>query len=153
MDREALLKQYASGYDDLVDALAGADVAELDRAPAPDAWTVRQIVHHVADGEANGYVRLRRLLAEDSPTLPNYDERQWAAALRYDRPIEHSLAFTKSARDASFGLLQVLSEHDWQRSGTHTERGTYTMSDWLVDYAEHPHIHADQIRRARQGRV
>ncbi len=153
MDRERPLKHHASGYDDLVDALAGANSAELDRAPATDAWTARQIVHHVADGEANGYVRLRRLLAEDCPLLPNYDERQWATALHYDGPIEPSLAFKKSARDVSLGLLQVLSEHDWQRHGTHTERGTYTMSDWLVDYAEHPHIHADQIRRARQGRV
>ena len=153
MDRELLLKHDATGFDDLVDALAGADSAELDRAPARDGWPVRQIVHHVADGDGNGYVRLRRLLAEDNPTLPDYDEREWATALRYDGPIEPSLAFMKSARVASFGLLQVLSEDDWQRHGTHTERGTYTMSDWLVDYAEHPHIHADQIRRARQGRV
>ena len=62
LDRTALIDRYAAGPADVVDALAGITAEELDRAPAPDAWTAREIVHHLADSETNSYVRLRRML-------------------------------------------------------------------------------------------
>ena len=72
--RNALIAQYEAGYDEVVAALVGVTAEEIDRRPADDAWTAREVAHHLADSETNSYLRLRKLLAEDSPTIVGYDE-------------------------------------------------------------------------------
>ena len=150
MDRAGLLERYASGADDVVDALAGVTDEELDRRP-PTGWTTRMIVHHLADSESMAYIRLRRLIAEDEPVIHGYDEPEWARRLHYDRPIDASVAVLRAVRAASHGLLQALTDAEWARTGTHSESGAYSVDRWLGIYAEHSHDHADQIRRARRG--
>ena len=61
--RRTLIDQYRAGYAAVVDALAGADDAALDRRPGPGAWSAREIVHHLADSEMTSAIRLRRLIA------------------------------------------------------------------------------------------
>ena len=151
MDRLALLGRFRTGFDDVVDALAGITPDELDRRPAGSDWTAREIAHHLADSEATAYVRLRRLLAEDDPVLQGYDESEYARRLHYDRPIEPSLAVLRAVRTASIQLLEALTPDEWERAGTHTDSGAYSVEDWLRIYAGHAHDHADQIRRARRG--
>jgi hypothetical protein len=150
MDRAGLLERYASGADDVVEALDGVTDDELDRRP-PTGWTTRMIVHHLADSESMAYIRLRRLIAEDEPIIHGYDEPEWARRLHYDRPIEASVAVLRAVRAASLGLLQALTDAEWERTGTHSESGPYSVDRWLGIYAEHSHEHADQIRRARRG--
>jgi hypothetical protein len=150
-DRSTRLDRYATGADDVVDALAGITADELDRRPPSGAWTAREIVHHLADSESMAYIRLRRLIAEDEPVIHGYDEPEWARRLHYDRPIEPSLAVLRAVRAASHQLLTSLTAAEWDRTGTHSESGRYTVDGWLAIYAEHSHEHADQIRRARRG--
>jgi hypothetical protein len=150
MERTALLDRFRTGFDDVVDALAGITPDELDRAPS-DGWTARQVAHHLADSEATAYVRLRRLIAEDNPTIIGYDEEEFARRLHYDRPIEPSLAVLAGVRAASLQLLESLTDEEWQRTGTHSESGSYSVDDWLRTYAGHAHDHADQIRSSRRG--
>ena len=148
MDRDQLLARFRTGYTDVEEAVAGLTDTALDR-PAPDGgWTARQIVHHLADSEATAYVRLRKLIAEDEPVLQGYDEPEFARRLHYDRPIESSLAVLKGVRAASLELLEALTPAEWERGGTHTESGAYSVGDWLRIYAGHSHDHADQIRAA-----
>lgn len=147
--RNNLIARYRSGYDEVVDALAGITPAELDRADA-EGWTARQVVHHLADSEWTSALRLRKLLAEPVPVLWAYPEELWARSLFYDRrPIEPSLAALKAARETTVGILEYLSEADWAREGWHTESGRYTVERWLEIYAAHAYEHATQIRRAR----
>ena len=122
MDRTALLDRFRTGFDDVVEALAGITPDELDRRP-PDGWTAREIAHHLADSEATAYVRLRRLIAEDDPTIIGYDEEEFARRLHYDRPIEPSLAVLAAVRAASLQLLESLTDEEWQRTGTHSDSG------------------------------
>jgi hypothetical protein len=150
VDRSARLERYAGGSAAVTDALAGADEAELDRH-GPTGWSSRMIVHHLADSESMAAIRLRRLVAEDDPVIQGYDEPTWAERLHYDRPIEASLAVVGAVRAASHQLLQAMTEAEWQRTGTHSESGAYSVEQWLSIYAEHCHEHADQIRRARRG--
>ena len=151
-ERTTLIDRYRTGTADVEDALAGISDDELDRTPAdPDEWTARQVAHHLADSEAMAYIRLRRLIAEDNPTITGYDEEEFARRLHYDRPIEPSLAVLAGVRAASLQLLESLTDAEWQRTGTHSESGTYSVDDWLRIYAGHSHDHADQIRRARRG--
>ena len=150
-ERAALLARYATGFDEVADAVAGATEADLDRH-GPTGWTARQVVHHLADSETMAATRVRRLVGDDDPvTIQGYDEPVWAERLHYDRPIEPSLALVGAVRAASHQLLTSLTPGEWDRVGTHSESGPYSVDRWLEIYADHCHEHADQIRRARRG--
>jgi hypothetical protein len=144
-----LIAQYQAGYSEVVKALEGATEAELDARPAPGKWSSREIVHHLADSEMTSAIRLRRLIAEDSPVIQGYDEAEYARRLHYDRPIEASLAAFGAARACTVPFLERLTAAEWDRTGTHSESGAYSVDKWLQIYAVHAHNHADQIRRAR----
>ena len=133
----------------VLDALADISDTALDR-PVPDGgWTAREIAHHLAESETNGFARLRRLIAEDGPLIVPYDQDEYARHNHYDRPIGASLAVLDAVRASSMELLEALTPAEWERSGQHTDSGRYSVDDWLGVYARHPHEHAGQIRRAR----
>ena len=94
-------------------------------------------------------IRLRRLLAEDTPQISGYDQEAFARTLHYDRPIAASLEAFRWARVSTAELLERMTEADWARAGTHNEIGRYPVTRWLEIYAEHATKHAAQIRRAR----
>ena len=147
--RKKLIDEYKDGYRQVADAVAGATEQELDAHPAPGKWSTREIVHHLADSEMTSAMRLRRLIAEDGPRIDGYDEAEYARRLHYDRPIQPSLDAFKAARVSTADILERLTETEWQRRGTHSESGAYSVERWLEIYAAHAHNHADQIRRAR----
>ena len=147
--RKTLVARYKEGYGAVADALSGATDAELDARPAPNKWTAREIVHHLADSEMQSAFRLRQMLASDRPTIAAYDEKEFAKKLHYDRPIAASLSAFKAARESTAELLDRLAESDWSRLGNHPEHDTYGVEKWMHVYAAHAHDHADQIRRAR----
>ncbi len=147
--RRTLVEQYRQGYEAVVKALEGITEAELDRRPAPGKWTAREIVHHLADSEMTSAIRLRRLIAEDNPVIVGYDQEEFARRLRYDRPIAASLGALKAARETTCEIIDRLTDAEWQRAGTHSESGAYSVYAWLEIYGVHAHNHADQIRRAR----
>ncbi|MEX1206980.1 MAG: DinB family protein [Acidimicrobiia bacterium] len=149
MNRSELMERYRSGYQAVVDALDGITPDELDRQDDSGEWSPRIVVHHLADSEATALVRLRRLIAEDSPVIRGYDEAEFARRLHYDRPIEPSLAVVAAVRASSLQLLEHLTPEEWERVGTHSESGSYSVDDWLRIYASHAHDHANQIREAR----
>ena len=151
-ERRSLIDQYRDGVAEVHRALDRATTEELDRRPAPKEWTAREVAHHLADSETMSTIRLRRLLAEDAPLIHAYDENQFAERLHYDRPIDQSLAVFTAVRAANVELLMTLTEPQWQRAGTHSDDGPYSVETWLQIYAAHGHDHADQIRRAREGR-
>jgi hypothetical protein len=148
-DRRALLERYRAGAAEAEAALAGATEADLDRRPADGGWTPRQVAHHLADSEAMAYTRLRRLVADETPVIQGYDEPRWAERLHYERPIEEAMAVVRAVRSASLSLLESLRPDEWERTGTHSESGSYSVDDWLGIYASHCHDHARQIREAR----
>jgi hypothetical protein len=98
-------------------------------------------------------IRLRRLLAEDEPLIDAYDETEFARRLHYERAVDASLAVFGAVRVANLDLLERLTDEEWVRAGTHSEDGPYSVERWLQIYADHAHDHADQIRRAREGRL
>ena len=147
--RRQLIERYRAGYEEVRLALEGCTADDLDRRPAPGAWTAREIVHHLGDSEMTSAIRLRRLIAEDGPAIQGYDQDEFARRLFYDRPIEASLAAFRAARESTAEILERLTPEQWERQGTHSESGAYSVTGWLQIYAVHAHKHADQIRRAR----
>ncbi len=83
-----------------MDAFRGVSEAELDRS-ASGEWTPRQIAHHLADSEMTSAMRLRRLIAEESPVIHGYDEVEFAIKLTFDRPITPSLEAMRYARGST----------------------------------------------------
>ena len=128
--------------------------SDLD-TKAPGEWSARQIVHHMADSEAQAYSRLRRLLAEpEGSVIQGYDEGAWATSknLGYeDLDITNSFAITIAVRNASADLIHRMSESDLEKFGMHTERGKFTVNDWLKAYSNHPFDHGAQLERAIKG--
>lgn len=147
-ERASLIALYKEGHRAVLDALRGVSEAELDRS-ASGEWTPRQIAHHLADSEMMSAMRLRRLIAEESPVIHGYDEVEFAIKLTSDRPIAPSLEAMRYARESTAQILDRMSEADWRRTGTHTESGPYSVEKWLTIYAAHGHDHAAQIKRSR----
>jgi hypothetical protein len=148
-EREALIAQYEDGERAVRAALADITAAELEAREGPGEWSPREIVHHLADSEMTSAIRLRLLIAQDGPTILGYDQEEFVRRLFPDRPLEPSLAAFAAARASTAPILRRLDEEQWQRAGTHSESGVYTVEDWLRIYGVHAHDHADQIRRAR----
>jgi hypothetical protein len=147
--RGLLIERYRSGPGVIAAAVAGLDDAALDTRPADGGWTPREVVHHTADSEMTSAIRLRRLIAEDDPLIVGYDGDEFARRLHYaDRPIEPALAAIESARSTTAQILERLTDDEWQRTGTHSESGSYGVERWLEIYADHCHDHADQIQQA-----
>ena len=151
-ERDALIKQYAAGYEEVTDALNNFPAESLGAHPIPGKWSAREIVHHLGDSETTSAVRIRRLLCEEEPLIHGYDQDEFAKRLRYnDRDMGPALEAFRSARATTSQLLPMMTEEDWQRAGTHTENGRYSAEDWLRIYADHAHNHAAQIRRLRDA--
>lgn len=150
-ERAALIETYRAGHAEVLAALDGITDPELDARPYDGEWTVREIVHHLADSEMTGAIRLRLLVATENPQIVGYDQEAFANRLYYDRPIAPSLEAFRAARATTAAILDRLTEAEWLREGTHSEVGRYTLTRWLELYAAHAHAHANQIRVARDA--
>jgi hypothetical protein len=149
-ERIRLIELYAAGYGEVLSALDAITTGELEAREEPGGWCPREIVHHLGDSEMDAAGRIRMLVAEPRPVIVGYDQDRWVDLLySHERPIEPSLAALKAAREATLPLLRLLTDEQWRRAGTHTERGIMTGDDWLAFYGTHAHDHADQIRRSR----
>jgi len=151
-ERRELIAQYKGGYDEVSRNLAGFPPESLTDHPIPGKWSAAEIVHHLADSETTSALRLRRLLAEDHPLIQAYDQDQYAANLHYnEREIGPALEAFRSARATTAQLIDLMTDEDWHREGTHSESGSYSTEDWLRIYADHAHNHAAQIGRLREA--
>jgi DinB family protein len=151
-ERNELISKYKDGYNEVWKNLEGFPEQAIALHPIPGKWSACEIVHHLADSETVSGIRLKRLLVEDHPLIQGYDQDAFAARLNYNaRDIGPALDAFRSARANTAQLLDVMSEEDWKREGTHSESGSYTVEDWLKIYAEHAHNHAAQIRRLRES--
>lgn len=151
-ERKNLIARYAAGYDEVMNALNGFPEDSLGAHPIPGKWSAREVVHHLGDSESTSAWRLRMLLVEDNPLIQGYDQDQFASKLHYnERDMAPALQAFRSARESTAQLLELMTEDDWKRAGTHSESGPYSAEHWLKLYAAHAHNHAAQIRRLREA--
>src|SRR5271165_27500 len=99
-------------------AVAGLSEKQLDVRYRN--WTIRQIVHHVADSHVNSYVRFKWTLTEDQPTIKAYDEGRWAALEdAREGAVEPALALLEGLHVRWVQLLRSLSDEQFSRAFTH----------------------------------
>jgi hypothetical protein len=147
-----LLERYRRGPEVVATLMTGAAGAELDFRPAPDRWTLRQIVAHLADSEMVGAVRFRRVIAEDNPALLGYDQNAWAANLNYaKRKTSESVEMFRRLRADCYELLKDLPLETFERKGNHSEAGPLTLRQLVQRLADHAESHARQIQQVREA--
>ena len=135
----------------LRDAIEGLSDAQLDTPYRTGGWTVRQVVHHLADSHMHSYLRTKFALTLDQPTIMAYDENEWAS-LKDGRlgPVEPSLSLLEGLHSRWSQLLEALTEADWQRPFVHPERGPLTVSTNIPVYAWHGRHHTAHITELRK---
>lgn len=131
-------------------AVAGLNDQQLDTPYRPGGWTVRQVVHHLADSHLNSFTRFKLALTEQEPTIKPYDEALWAELPDSKTPIELSLPLLEGLHKRWTILLNSLNTSDWQRTFRHPERGTMTLTDNLQLYAWHGRHHVTHITALRE---
>ena len=136
--------------DKLRTALAGLSDAQLDTPYREGGWTVRQVVHHIADSHANSYFRVKLALTEENPTIKAYDEAAWARLPDSRLPVDGSLAMTDAVHQRLIALLEPLSDAEMQKTFQHPERGDVTLANNLAIYAWHSQHHLAHITRLRE---
>ena len=148
MDLKLMAESYREATEQFIEIASKLSQAQLDVRKG-QGWSARQVVHHVADSEAQSYARLRRLIAEPGTQIQGYDEGAWGEnnTLGYsDLPIDISLDVFKAVRASSLEVLKRISAVQLDNAGEHSESGTYTLRNWLETYIKHPTEHAEQIR-------
>jgi len=123
---------------------------ELESLYRPGGWTVRQVVHHVADSHLNSYCRFRLALTESDPVIKPYDERAWAelADARH-APLESSLQLLTSLHSRWVALLKSMDDAAFKRAFVHPEQGKRNLEETTGLYAWHGRHHLAHIRMAR----
>ncbi len=132
-------------------AVAGLDDAQLDTPYREGGWTVRQVVHHVADSHTNMVVRVRLALTEDWPRIKPYEESAWARLEDAKTlPVEWSLKILEGLH-ARFGvLLRSLGDSEWRRGYEHPESGRTTVEQAAALYDWHSRHHVAHITELRR---
>lgn len=132
----------------LAQAVAGLTDEQIETPYRPDGWTVRQLVHHVADSHINAYVRFKLALTEHEPAVRNYDEAAWAELEDTRRvPIEVSLELLDALHARWVALLQAMHDADFQRTLVHPKHGVRTLDQMLATYAWHGPHHVAHVTR------
>ncbi len=137
----------------LREAVRSLDDEQLNTPYREGGWTVRQVVHHVADSHSIAFTRIRRALTENWPEVHGYDEKAFAALPDTTAPVEWSLEIVESVHARWMMVLGSLTEEQWAKGYRHTERGRMALDQITLLYAWHARHHVAHILhlRAQQG--
>ena len=153
-ERSAAIEGIRQLPQSLRSAVAALSEEQLETPYRPGGWTVRQLVHHVADSHMNAYVRVRLALTEDWPTIVDYQEPRWAE-LKDARAaaVSTSLDLLQGLHARWVQLFASLDERDWKRGYVHPENGRETLERVVVLYDWHGRHHTAHVIRlsARMG--
>jgi|SRR6185312_9393690 hypothetical protein len=133
--------------------LKGRNKKQLTHKPAPDKWSIAEIVAHLADGEIAISWRLRQILSSNAIPIQAYDQNSWATTFDYARrDPRQSLANFTSLREANLTLLKSVPRKLWDNYGVHQERGNESVSHLVRMVAGHDINHLLQIEAILKGK-
>jgi uncharacterized damage-inducible protein DinB len=150
-ERDRLIGEIESAPAEVRAAVAGMTEAQLDTPYRPGGWTVRQVVHHVADSHLNSYVRFKLALTETDPAIKGYDQELWANLPDSKAPVEISLNLLDALHRRWVLLLRSMGDEDFKRSFAHSELGNVGLERTLALYAWHGKHHTGHILSVKQA--
>jgi len=146
------LQQAAPGK--LASLIKGKTRKQLTRRPAPDKWSIAEIMAHLADAEVAIAWRIRQILASNAIPIQAYDQDLWAKTFDYARrDPRQSLASFRALREANLALLKSVPRKLWENYGIHQERGNESVSHVVRMVAGHDINHLRQIERILKGKL
>jgi uncharacterized damage-inducible protein DinB len=150
-DRREYLLQISEAPDRLRAACENLSSSQLDTHYRPEGWTVRQVVHHLADSHLNWYARTKLALTEKEPVIKPFDERLWAELPdARSGPIESSVLLLDGLHKRWAQLFESLGASDWVRKIIHPEQGVLTLDAILPMIAWHGRHHTAHITELRK---
>jgi hypothetical protein len=135
----------------LARAIKGVPTSKLRKRPAPDKWSVSEIVAHLADAEIAIGWRMRLILGAPGTPISAFDQDAWVTSLHYEkRDPRKSVEQFRVLRDANLALLKSLKPEQWKHYGMHSERGQETIEHIVRLIAGHDLNHLQQIERIQK---
>jgi len=132
----------------LAELIAGVPAENLYKRPAPDKWSVAEILAHLSEAEIGSSWRYRQMIEHDGSVLLSYDQDLWESLGAYSsRDAKKSLQLFQLLREANLQMFDRLSPEQWQRYGMHIERGRMSVGDLARLVAGHDINHIEQIRK------
>jgi uncharacterized damage-inducible protein DinB len=148
-ERAAAVEKIAEFPNKLRRAVGNLDDAQLDTRYRQGGWTVRQVVHHLADSHMNAYVRLKLALTEDHPRVKPYEEARWSEIEdARTMPVEPSLRLLEGLHQRWAAAFRSLDDTNFERTIDHPENGTMRVDQILAMYAWHGEHHLAHIKGA-----
>jgi DinB family protein len=152
MPYDKLIDDYAAGPHLLREAVRGMSHEQMAARPVPGKWSTLEVVCHIADFEIVGADRIKRVIAEDEPTLPDGDEKAFAAKLAYhDRDLEQELQLIGAIRGQVARILKTLSDADFARVAVHSTAGPMTLQQFVERAVNHIPHHIAFIAEKRKA--
>ena len=149
-DRRAFIQQIEDAPASLWSAVTGLSEQQLDTAYREGGWTVRQVVHHLADSHMNAFIRFKLAMTEDQPTVKTYQQERWSELPdAKTAPVVLSLNLFDSVHKRFVALLRSMSAADFSRKMNHPEQGIVTLDRYLGLYAWHGCHHVAHITALR----
>jgi len=146
-----LIGKYSHQSSDLVTMTKGLSGSDLDKRLERGKWSIREQLNHLADCEMNYVQRMKKVIAEDKPLLPAFDQNGWAKNLFYNNSsADDSIALFSMLRTTMARVLKELSDKDFERVGIHTEDGKVTLLSFLEKDIEHADHHARMIKEIKK---
>jgi uncharacterized damage-inducible protein DinB len=149
--RAEAIREIAAAPQKFRAAVNGLSDAQLDTPYRDGGWTVRQVVHHLADSHMNAYIRWRLALTETEPTIKPYEESAWAKLEdAAHAPVEVSLQLLEPLHERWVRLLHSVKDHEFARTFRHPDHGVRTLDWMLFLYAWHGNHHTAHITELRK---
>jgi uncharacterized damage-inducible protein DinB len=153
-DRQAFIQQIEEAPASLWSAVAGLSEEQLDTPYRDGGWTVRQVVHHLADSHMNAFVRFKLAMTEEQPTVKTYNQQRWAELPdARTTPAVVSLNLFDSLHKRFVTLLRSMSAADFARTMKHPEMGVVPLVQYLGLYAWHGRHHVAHITGLRERKA
>ncbi len=150
-DRKEAIRALSEMPGMLREAIRPLNKEQINTPYREGGWTVRQLVHHVADSHGQMAGRVKLALTEDNPTIKPYDEKGWAELPdARTLPVEPSLAILDGLHLRLLVILRSLSEEQWARTYVHPERGPMTLAQTLALYDWHSRHHVAHVTQLRK---
>jgi uncharacterized damage-inducible protein DinB len=150
-ERRDRIAQIAATPANLRTAVRDLDEPQLDTPYRDGGWTLRQVVHHLADSHLNAYTRLKLALTEEQPTIRPFDEAAWAQLPdSRSTPIGISLTLLDALHERWITLWRSMKDDDYERTLNHPENGLMTLDRLLNLYAWHGRHHVAHITSLRE---
>jgi uncharacterized damage-inducible protein DinB len=150
-EREKRIDAIAGAPGKLREAVNGLKPSQIETRYRPGGWTVRQVVHHVADSHMNSYIRFKLALTENTPTVKVYDEAKWANLQDvFEIPIDASLDLLDALTPRWVSLLRSLADSDFKKTFNHPEAGITSLDKALAMYAWHGAHHIAHITELKK---